>query len=95
MQGLIQKGRDLRNASLDEIRETLHELLLELRFRFSTLSKENFGEKDLNELAEIILSDAQSERNRKATISVKDGVVTITAEEINLTGDVYVNGSPV
>lgn len=95
MQGLIQKGRDLRNASLDEIRETLNELLLELRFRFSTLSKENFGEKDLNELAEIILSDAQSERNRKATISVKDGVVTITAEEINLTGDVYVNGSPV
>ena len=95
MQGLIQKGRDLRNASLDEIRETLNELLLELRFRFSTLSKENFGEKDLNELAEIILSDAQSERNRKATISVNDGVVTITAEEINLTGDVYVNGSPV
>lgn len=52
MKGIIQEGRDLRSASLPELRETLQELLYELRFRFSTLSRENFGAKDLRELLE-------------------------------------------
>lgn len=55
MQGIIQKGRDLRSAGIDELRETLTELLYELRYRFSTLSKENFGRQDLIELAETML----------------------------------------
>ena len=89
MQGIIQKGRDMRNASLEEIREVLQELLLELRFRFSTLSKENFGEQDLKELAAEILSDKDTK------ITVEDGKISIAAEEIVLTGDVWINGSPV
>ena len=50
MQGIIQKGMDLRNASMPELREVLQELLYELRFRFSTLSKDNFSEQDLKEM---------------------------------------------
>ena len=90
MQGIIQKGTDLRNATMPELRQTLQELLFELRFRFSTLSKDNFGEQDLRELATIILSDGE-----KCKVTIKDGTVTIEADEINLTGDVYINGSPV
>lgn len=47
MQGIIQTNHDLRNASLDEIKEFLQELQYELRYRFSTLSKENFSEQSL------------------------------------------------
>lgn len=89
MQGIIQKRQDLRNASLEELRQFLTELLQELSFRFSTISKENFGEQDLKELAAAILS------NGTAKITVEDGIITIAADEINLTGDVYINGSPV
>ena len=60
-----------------------------LSFRFTTISKENFGEKDLREFAETILSSG------KARITVDDGVVTIEADEINLTGDIFINGEPV
>ena len=52
MQGLIQKGRDLRNADVEDLRQTLQELIYELRFRFSSISKENFGKTDLRELLE-------------------------------------------
>jgi len=89
MQGLIQKGRDLRNADLDEIRRVLTELIDELRYRFSAVSKENFGEKDLAEFAQAILTDG------KTKITITRGTITIEADEINLTGDVYINGSPV
>lgn len=50
MQGIIQTNHDLRNASLDEIKEFLQELQYELRYRFSTLSKDNFSEQDLAEM---------------------------------------------
>lgn len=89
MQGIFQERQDLRNASLEELRQFLTELLRELSFRFSTISKENFGEQDLKELAAAILS------NGNAKITVDDGIITITADEINLSGDVYINGSPV
>lgn len=89
MQGIFQPRQDLRNATLEDLRQFLTELLQELSFRFSTISKENFGEQDLQEFAEAILS------NGKARITVDDGVVTIEADEINLTGDIYINGSPV
>ena len=89
MQGIFQSRQDLRNATLEDLRQFLTELLQELSFRFSTISKENFGEQDLRELAAAILSDGKSK------ITVEDGVVTIEADEINLTGDVYINGSPV
>lgn len=89
MQGLFQSRQDLRNASLEDLRQFLTELLQELSYRFSTISKENFGERDLKELAAAILSDGKSK------ITVEDGVVTIEADEINLTGDVFINGEPV
>ena len=50
MQGIIQTNHDLRNASLDEIKEFLQELQYELRYRFSTLSKDNFPEQSLAEM---------------------------------------------
>ena len=50
MQGIIQTNHDLRNASLDEVREFLQELQYELRYRFSTLSKDNFSEQSLAEM---------------------------------------------
>lgn len=28
-------------------------------------------------------------------ITVENGIITVEADEINLTGDVYINGSPV
>lgn len=89
MQGIIQKGQDLRGADLEEIRRVLTELIQELRFRFSALSKENFGEQDLKELAAEILSDG------KTKITVEDGKISIEAEEIIINGDVWINGSPV
>jgi hypothetical protein len=89
MKGLFQERRDLRNASLEDLRQFLTELLQELNFRFSSISKENFGEKDLQEFASAILS------NGNTKITVEDGVITIQSDEINLNGDVYVNGSPI
>ena len=89
MQGIFQGRQDLRNATLEELRQFLAELLQELSFRFSTISKENFGEQDLRDLAAAILS------NGTTKITVDDGSITIEADEINLTGDVYINGSPV
>ena len=89
MQGIFQSRQDLRNATLEDLRQFLMELLQELTYRFTTISKENFGEKDLQEFAEAILS------NGKARITVDDGVVTIEADEINLTGDIFINGEPV
>ena len=86
MQGIIQTNHDLRNASLDELKDFLQELLYELRFRFSTISKENFGTQDLAEIGAIILSDAYDPDNRKATITIKDG-------RIDLNGQVYINGT--
>jgi hypothetical protein len=50
MQGIIQTNHDLRNASLDEIKEFLQELQYELRYRFSTLSKDNFPEEELKKM---------------------------------------------
>lgn len=89
MQGIFQARQDLRSASIEDLRQFLTELLQELSFRFSTISKENFGERDLKELAAAILSDGNTK------ITVENGVITIEADEINLTGDVYINGSPV
>lgn len=89
MQGIIQKGQDLRGADLEEIRRVLTELIQELRFRFSALSKENFGEQDLKALAAEILSEG------KTKITVEDGKISIEAEEIIINGDVWINGSPV
>jgi hypothetical protein len=89
MQGIFQERQDLRNATPEELRQFLTELLRELSYRFSTISKENFGEQDLKELAAAILS------NGNAKITVDDGIITIAADEINLSGDVYINGSPV
>ena len=89
MQGIIQKGQDMRGADLEEIRRVLTELIQELRFRFSALSKENFGEQDLKALAAEILSEG------KTKITVEDGKISIEAEEIIINGDVWINGSPV
>jgi len=50
MQGIIQNGVDLRGVSIEELRRTLQELITELRYRFSTISKENFTDIDLVEL---------------------------------------------
>ena len=86
MQGIIQKNHDLRNASLAEIRDFLQELEYELKYRFSTLSKDNFDERDLRELGAIILSDNPDPDKRTATITIKDG-------RIDITGNVYINGT--
>lgn len=86
MQGLIQTNHDLRNASLDEIKDFLQELQYELRYRFSTLSKDNFSEQDLSELGAIILSDSSNPEKRTATITIKDG-------RIDINGNVYINGA--
>ena len=89
MQGIIQKGHELRVADLEDIRRVVTELIQELRFRFSALSKENFGEQDLKALAAEILSEG------KTKITVEDGKISIEAEEIIINGDVWINGSPV
>ena len=39
MQGIFNSDKDLRNASLDEIRQVLQELLAELRFRLPELAR--------------------------------------------------------
>ena len=95
MHGLMQDRRDLQGASLEEVRRTLQELITELTYRLSSISKANFGEKDLQELTEIILSDDSNPKRRKAKIRFEDGKIYIEADEINLTGDVFINGSPV
>ena len=87
MKGIIQEGLDLRNASTEELRRVLTELILELRYRFSTISKENFDPRDLKEMGQILMSDAQDPEERKAKIEIRDG-------KILLTGEVYVNGEP-
>ena len=91
MQGIFQKRHDLQNASLDELRTAFVELLNELSFRFSSISMENFGEEDFRKFAEAVLTDGKKDG---AVITITDGVVTITADEINMVGDVYINGSP-
>ena len=87
MKGIIQEGLDLRNASTEELRRTLTELIMEMRYRFSTISKENFDPQDLKELGQILMSDAQKPEDRRATIEIRDG-------KILLTGEVYINGEP-
>ena len=89
MQGLFDREINLENADLPTLRRVVEEMHRELRFKFSTLSKENFGEQDLHELGEAILSDT------KSPITARDGKITIEADEIVLTGDVWINGSPV
>lgn len=88
MQGIIQERQDLRNASLEDLRRLLTDLLQELSYRFSTISKENFTPQDLKQFAAAILSDGDTK------ITIEDGSITIVSDEINLVGDVYINGSP-
>lgn len=76
MQGIIQKGRDLRNATIEELRITLMELLYELRYRFSTISKENFGQQDLVELSDVlfgILAERERVERKPLTVTVDHG----------------------
>ena len=84
MQGIIQTNHDLRNATLDEIKEFLQELQYELRYRFSTLSKDNFSEQSL---AEMHVGGATVAKNATTAAGIPAGQVdsTSTATEFTAT----------
>ena len=76
MQGIFNSDKDLRNASLDEIRQVLQELLAELRFRLSSLSAENFPEKELPELARVLL--------KTQGITVEKGILKVDGRTVQM-----------
>jgi hypothetical protein len=67
MQGIIQNEVKLDHADLPEVRRVLTELIRECRYRFSTLSKENFGEKELKGMAEALIP----------YMEIKDGKIVV------------------
>ena len=67
MIGIIQNETNLENAGMPEIRRTLTELIRECRFRFSTLSRENFGETELKGMAEALIP----------YLDIKDGKIVV------------------
>ena len=74
MQGIFNGDRDLRTASLDEIRQAMMGLLQELRYRLSNLSTENFNEKELPELAKALLGTVG--------ITIEKGVLKVDGKAV-------------
>ena len=80
MNGIFNGDLDLRNASLEEIRQTMQELHTELRFRLSSLSAENFPEKELPALARLLLGSLGIVV-RKGVLMVDGRAVAMAEEE--------------